>query len=242
MDEWNRQYQMGRDNLADQRYDREWEYQTGRDTLADQRYEDELAYGREQDQYQRQQQDQDRLIELIITTGYKPTAEELAAAGMTEAQAKAWLGYYNGSRSGGSSGSRSSGGGGGGNPTPVVGDDDQDVDSVIHFLGDITGAGNPPEKEDYKKVSANCATYSSNGAPPSKIAEYLKEALANGSITMTEYGNLMQLYGQEATNKKKAESSSATGGGSFGKSGGSTTGSGNTGYIGNSGKWFDRLW
>ena len=234
MDEINRQYQMGRDQLADQRYDKEWEYQTGRDQLADQRYEDELAYGRQQQSY-------DRLLELIITTGYKPTAEELAAAGMTEAEAKAWLGYYEGTaRSGGSGGSRSSGGGGGGNPTPVVEDDTQNIDSVIDFLGDITGAGTPPEKEDYKTVSANCATYSSNGAPPSKIAEYLKDALANGSITMTEYGNLMQLYGQEA--KKKDESNRNTGGGSFGSSGGSATGSGNTGYIGNSGKWFDRLW
>lgn len=253
MDEWNRQYQMGRDALSDQRYDREWEYQTGRDTLADQRYEDELAYGREQDQYQRQQQSYDRLLELIIATGYKPTAEELAAAGMTEAEAKAWRGYYTANQALGGSG-----GGGGGNPRnpanptgnpgpdgdgqgiePIIG---QAVDSVIDFFASITGADAQPEKEDYKTVSANCATYSSNGAPPSKIAAYLKEALANGSITMTEYGNLMQLYGQKATNKKKAESSRATEGGSFGSSGGSATGSGNTGYIGNSGKWFDRLW
>lgn len=241
MDELNRQYQMDRDALSDQRYKQEWEYQTGRDQLADQRYQDELAYGREQDQYQRQQQSYDRLLELIIATGYKPTAEELAAAGMTEAEAKAWQGYYAGSRSGGSSGSRSSGGGGGGgDPTPVVGDDDQDIDSIIDFIGNITGAGAPPLKEDYKTVSAKCATYSSNDAPPSMIAEYLKEALANGSITMTEYGNLMQLYGREA--KKKDESNRSSGGGSFGKSGGSATGSGNTGYIGNSGKWFDRLW
>lgn len=110
MDELNRQYQMDRDALADQRYDQEWEYQQGRDQLADQRYQDELAYGREQDQYARQQQSYDRLLELIIATGYKPTAEELAAAGMTEAEAKAWLGYYQSQQAG----SGGSGGGGSG--------------------------------------------------------------------------------------------------------------------------------
>ena len=207
MEQDNQDYGRWMDELERQRYDQEWEYQTGRDQLADQRYEDELAYGRQQDSY-------DRLLELIITTGYKPTAEELAAAGMTEAESKAWLGYYNGSRSsGGSSGSSRYSGGGGGNPAAGDGDGDQDIDSIIDFIGDITGAGTPPEKEDYKTVSANCATYSSNGAPPSKIAEYLKEALANGSITMTEYGNLMQLYGREA--KKKDESDKSSGGGSF---------------------------
>lgn len=220
MDELERQryaeqqeYDRGRDALADQRYDQEWEYQTGRDQLADQRYEDELAYGREQDQYERQQQSYDRLLELIIATGYKPTAEELAAAGMTEAEAKAWLGYYTANQA-----VSGSGGGGGGNPRSPAG---PTGDPAPGKEGDGQGVDPPnpsngqPVKEDYKTVSANCATYSRNGAPPSKIAEYLKEALVNGSITMTEYGNLMQLYGREATNKKKAEDSRSVGGGGF---------------------------
>lgn len=214
MDELERQryaeqleYDRGRDALADQRYDREWEYQQGRDQIADQRYRDELAYGREQDQYNRQQDNYDRLLEMIITTGYKPSAEELAAAGMSEAQAKAWRSYYQGQQaasggsggSGGSSSRRSSSSGDGNGGY----DDDNGGDMTI----------NQPKKENYKTVSANCATYSSNGAPPSKIADYLKEALANGSITMTEYGNLMQLYGREP--KKKADGGRSTGGGSF---------------------------
>ena len=224
MDELERQryaeqqeYDRGRDALADQRYDREWEYQTGRDQLADQRYEDELAYGREQDQYARQQQSYDRLLELIIATGYKPTAEELAAAGMTEAEAKAWLGYYTANQTVGGSG-----GGGGGNPRSPAGPtgdptpgNEGDGQGVDHTIDPLNPSNDQPVKEDYKAVSANCATYSRNGAPPSKIAEYLKEALANGSITMTEYGNLMQLYGREATNKKKAEDSRSVGGGGF---------------------------
>ena len=70
------------------------QYQMDRDTLSDQRYQDELAYSREQDTYNRQQDAYSRLLELMVTTGYKPTAEELAAAGMTQQQADAWLGYY----------------------------------------------------------------------------------------------------------------------------------------------------
>ena len=117
--EW--QYQQDRDALADKRYDREWEYQQGRDQLADQRYQDELDYGRGQDAY-------DRLLEMIVSTGYKPTAEELAAAGMSESQAKAWLGYYQSQQAGsggsGGGGSRSSGGSGSGSGNSLTIDPD----------------------------------------------------------------------------------------------------------------------
>lgn len=44
--------------------------------------------------YQNQQDSYDRLMSLIMTTGYTPTAEELAASGMTQAQADALKGYY----------------------------------------------------------------------------------------------------------------------------------------------------
>ena len=62
-----------------------------KDTMTD--FERIKAYGRGQDAY-------DRLLEMIVTTGYKPTAEELAAAGMSESQAKAWLGYWQGQQVG----------------------------------------------------------------------------------------------------------------------------------------------
>ena len=165
MDELERQryaeqleYDRGRDQLADQRYDQEWQYQQDRDQLADQRYQDEWAYQQQRDQlsdsryeqelqYQQGQDAYDRLLEMIATTGYRPTAEELAAAGMSEAQAKAWLGYYQsqqagsggsgGGGSGGSGGSRSSGGSGGGSGSGGDGGiDDYDVDQAsIDALG-----------------------------------------------------------------------------------------------------------
>lgn len=182
MDELERQryaeqmeYERGRDALSDQRYDREWEYQQGRDQLADQRYQEELAYGREQDQYQRQQQSYDRLLELIIATGYKPTAEELVAAGMTEAEAKAWRGYYTanqavggsgGGSGGGSRGSRGSGGsggsgGGGGSGSGSAGG----------------GSGEPTGTlEDQLKVLAG------NGVNAGVLTEYINEAYKDGEI------------------------------------------------------------
>ena len=71
--------------------------------------EQEMSYERQQDAYQ-------KAVNLITTLGYMPSAEELAAAGMSSDEAQRWLAYYQqqmaaaaGSGSGG--GGRSSGGG-----------------------------------------------------------------------------------------------------------------------------------
>ena len=179
MDELNRQYQMDRDALSDERYKQEWEYQTGRDQLADQRYQDELAYGREQDQYQRQQQSYDRLLELIIATGYKPTAEELAAAGMTEAEAKAWRGYYTANQAvgGGSSGggSRGSGGGGGGGGS-----------------GSGSGSGSGGDEEiSFTQMLANAQ---SAGASPAEIAALIDKMVEDGIINPGQATGLKHIW------------------------------------------------
>lgn len=39
-------YQAGRDNVADQRYNQQWNYNVGRDKIGDQRYEEEQAWSR----------------------------------------------------------------------------------------------------------------------------------------------------------------------------------------------------
>jgi hypothetical protein len=155
MDQDSQDYSRWMDELQRQQYAEQLEYDRGRDQLADQRYEDELAYGREQDQYNRQQDSYDRLLELIIATGYKPTAEELAAAGMTEAEAKAWLGYYaanqavggsgGGSSGGGSRGSGGSGGGGG------------------------SGSGSGSEIEDYPVDEASVKALGIAGITPAQL-------------------------------------------------------------------------
>lgn len=48
---------------------------------------DSTGYDRQQDAY-------GKLVSLITTTGYTPTAEELAAAGMSEGEMNAYRGYY----------------------------------------------------------------------------------------------------------------------------------------------------
>ena len=223
MDELERQryaeqleYERGRDALSDQRYDREWEYQQGRDQLADQRYEDELAYGREQDQYARQQQSYDRLLELIIATGYKPTAEELAAAGMTEAEAKAWRGYYTANQAvGGSSGGGGgySGGGYTTNPTGNPADDSGGNPTGQNTVLTRQELGDPFQKEDYTHVYANCAVLAGNDKPASEIAAYIKQAFNAGSITQEQYNTLMKKFGNLVDSGKGGSSSGGRGSG-----------------------------
>lgn len=43
---WERDYLLNRDKIADDRYDREWNYGVGRDKIADDRYIEERDYGR----------------------------------------------------------------------------------------------------------------------------------------------------------------------------------------------------
>lgn len=80
----------------------------------------QMAVDAENTAYSKQQAEYEKLVSLITSTGYAPTAAELEAAGMSKDQAAAYADYYKkqntvttGSRSsgGGSSGSKSSGSG-----------------------------------------------------------------------------------------------------------------------------------
>jgi peptidoglycan hydrolase-like protein with peptidoglycan-binding domain len=64
--------------------------------------------------YSKQQAEYEKLVSLITSTGYAPTAAELEAAGMSKNQAAAYADYYK-KQNTVITGSRSSGGGGGGN-------------------------------------------------------------------------------------------------------------------------------
>ena len=177
MDEISRQqrqeeleYQRGRDELADQRYEDELKYQQGRDEVADQRYQDELAYGRQQQNY-------DRLLSLIIKTGYQPTEEELKAAGMTAQEAKAWRGYYTaGQASGGS-------GGGGGDDTKPTGDDTKPT-------GDDTKPTGDP-KLSFTQMLANAQAA---GATPAEIAELIDTMVEDGIINPGQAAGLKHIW------------------------------------------------
>lgn len=144
MDQDSQDYSRWMDELQRQQYAEQLEYDRGRDALADQRYEQEWQYQQGQDAY-------DRLLEMIVSTGYKPTAEELAAAGMSESQAKAWLGYYQsqqagsggsggGGGGGGSGGSGGSGGGSGSGGDGKVTVDQASLAKIEQIYGDLTAA------------------------------------------------------------------------------------------------------
>lgn len=84
--------------------------------------EQEMSYERQQDAYQ-------KAVNLITTLGYMPSAEELAAAGMSSDEAQRWLAYYQqqmaAAASGGGGGGRGgSGGDGSGDEKDVQGADD----------------------------------------------------------------------------------------------------------------------
>lgn len=67
--------------------------------------EQEMSYERQQDAYQ-------KAVNLITTLGYMPSAEELAAAGMSSDEAQRWLAYYQQQMAAASSGGGGGGGGG----------------------------------------------------------------------------------------------------------------------------------
>ena len=111
-DEWNRNYQLDRDDISDSRYDLEWNYGVNRDQIEDERYEDETAWNREQytdeTEYARALERAQTLAQAGDFSGYK-------ALGYSDSEIASLQNAYNRalaaqtlSRSGGSSG-RSSG-------------------------------------------------------------------------------------------------------------------------------------
>lgn len=83
----NREYSMYQDDLANY-----WQNVGYLQDVAD------TEYGRGYESWynaaQMQSNQYDRLVTMMTTLGYKPTAEELAAAGMSQAQAKSYINYY----------------------------------------------------------------------------------------------------------------------------------------------------
>ena len=111
-DEWNRNYQLDRDDIADSRYDMEWNYGVNRDQIEDARYEDETEWSRNQytdeTEYARALERAQTLAQAGDFSGYK-------ALGYSDSEIASLQNAYNRalaaqtlSRSSGSSG-RSSG-------------------------------------------------------------------------------------------------------------------------------------
>ena len=100
------EYKKYQDSM-DQYY-RELDYWQNSADTAYNRYqqEEQLAYDRQQDEYAKQQDVYDRLADMIVTMGYVPDADELAAAGMSDSHYQAYLNYYNISNGGTAGGGR----------------------------------------------------------------------------------------------------------------------------------------
>lgn len=87
--------------------------------LADQEYE--RGFNEWQTQYGVQQDAYNKLVSLITTTGYNPSADDLAKAGMSQSEADAYLDYYTKANT-----PRYSGGGGGGGGSSSSGEIEMD--------------------------------------------------------------------------------------------------------------------
>lgn len=77
---------------------------------------DRVAYSKQQDMYE-------RLVSLMTTTGYAPSADELTAAGMSEGEKQAYLNYYAKMNPAPVASSGGGSGGGGGNYRKKTPDD-----------------------------------------------------------------------------------------------------------------------
>lgn len=202
------EYNKYRDELSDWNYQQEverqreqTEYDRGRDKLADQRYDDELAYNRKKSEedtaYSRQQQAYSNLIALIKLTGYMPSADELAAAGMSSGEAQAlintWIsqnilpdGSGGSNGGGGSSGGSWSGGGswgsgGGGGSYPNVAPDGRDARTVqaeLRNMGyniSVDGAWGPKSQAAWEQA------YGGGGSGGSYTFGELLDAVGGGA-------------------------------------------------------------
>lgn len=196
---------------ADAAYDRgysDWSTQLGLE-----RADEQTAYERrkaaEETEYTRGQNERSHLESLILTTGYIPSAAELQAAGMTQAQADSLRNQYlfnqqmsfnsgsGGGRSGSSGGGRRrSSGSGSGGTTPTV----QPSTSSGSFWSNASGGlfgKEKPEKEEpsasemYEQKRNEIAAMMNRGASVAVVRDAIKAALKNGEITYTMYTQLM---------------------------------------------------
>ena len=124
----------------------------------------ETAYGKQQDAYE-------RLISLITTTGYTPSAQELKAAGMSEAQAKAYADYYTKQN------------------TKVYNTQVDNNDS-----GDNPQPQPQPQPKPVKDIEKDLNDVIAGGATKSEINSALRDELKKGNITQAQYNKLKNQY------------------------------------------------
>ena len=160
-DDWNRNYQLDRDDIADQRYDLEWNYGVNRDNIGDQRYDREWNYGVNRDtvEDQRYQTEWDyaTALERAQTLAQAGDFSGYKALGYSDSEIASLQNAYNRAlaaeslgRGGGSSG-RSSGsrGSSGGSAREESGGDQDEEQSLTVDMDSVIQLGYGPVSEDY---------------------------------------------------------------------------------------------
>lgn len=131
---------------------------------------DSTAYERQQDSYE-------KLVNLITSTGYTPTAEELQAAGMSSGEAQAYANYYaqqQAATTSYSGGSYSSG-------------NSYSASKTATPIEETASTQTVSVEDDLNALIAQ-------GASKSEINSYLRSALKDGAITSAQYNNLKKIY------------------------------------------------
>ena len=154
---------------------------TMRNNLSLMMQQDDVGYGRYRDQLADQDSAYSKLLALMTGYNYKPTAEEMAAAGMTEAQMRAILGLPDPS-------AVSSGGGGGK-------DGGTEVYKVPAETEESEGQEGP-EIPTFAEVHQQAEYMRDNQkASASEINTYLNKAMQAGVITTDQRKSLKYTFG-----------------------------------------------
>lgn len=179
---------------------------------------DERAYNRELDAYEMKQDSYEKLVSLITTTGYTPSAEELTAAGMSNGEAAAYANYYKeqkaaetaataGKSSGSSSGSsssRSSGTsneGNGGNTYDNGSLSSAQVKELQNVLGvEADGFFGPNSQAAAKKLGYSSAEEAYNALVKNNGGDYDIEKDLNSFISMGAKKSEINAFLREALN------------------------------------------
>lgn len=194
-------YTMARSN-ADSAYERDYNQWYNRLQL--ERSDEDTAYNRQQTEeqkklvqeetdYERKQNAWSRLSSLITTTGYQPSDEELAAAGMSANEAAYLRQYYQqqsaaaSNKSGGSGGGSRRGGsgyGGGGTQTEQTGSPSpyahKPGSGITHNDIDITDAS---AVKDAAAVAGRVKEMINEGVPIADVNAFIRSASENGLIS-----------------------------------------------------------
>ena len=162
--------------------------------LADQEYE--RGFNEWQTQYNVQQDAYNKLVSLITSTGYKPSADDLAKAGMSQSEADAYLGYYTKANTPTSSYRYSSDSGE--DEEDEGGDDSvrklqEQLSQLGFYTGEINGVRDDAtqkaisayyswrneNKVTYEDVARNAAALRSKGASKEDIQAYIMSATSD---------------------------------------------------------------